>query len=233
MTILDPGAAHTSASRSRYRINAARPPVRPARAAMFTTVCTTLAVAGHLAAGRAAVAPRAVVVGFVGLYLVAWVVTGTERSLVTILGGLLGGQFMLHALFAAAAPGAKIVGVHAAHTGAADAAVMIGPGQAGADSGPTMMLAHVAAALVAAWWLRRGERAAWTLARRTAALAAYPLRALRSAAAALIDAVSVDALPVPAGPYDTARLIKPADVLLRGAVTRRGPPFGSMALTHR
>src|SRR5256885_1047513 len=100
------------------------PPARPARAAMFATVCMMLAIAGHVAAGRAAVAPRAIVVGCVALYLVAWVLTGTERSLATILGGLLGGQFMLHALFAAAAvpsavaPAARMLGAHSVHPGA-------------------------------------------------------------------------------------------------------------------
>jgi hypothetical protein len=205
------------------------PPVRPARAAMFATVCTVLAVAGHVVAGRATAAPRAMVVGFAALYLVAWVLTGTERSLATIGGGLLGGQFMLHALFAAAAPAA----VPAAEVGGHSMRSMpaTGPGD-GADGGLTMTIAHIIAALVAAWWLRRGERAAWTLARHTAALAAYSLRALRSPVA-LVDAASLDAPLVPGGPYDTAPQIRPTSAMLRGPVTRRGPPFGSTALTCR
>jgi len=105
------------------------------------------------------------------------------------------------------------------------------PGDA-LGGGLAMTVAHVTAALVAAWWLRRGERAAWTLARRTAALAAYPLRALRSLPA-LVDAASMDAPSAPAGPYNSSWLIRPASVTLRGSVTRRGPPFGSTAFTHR
>jgi hypothetical protein len=201
---------------------------------MFATVCTVLAVAGHLAAGRVGAAPRAIVVGFVALYLVAWVLTGTERSLATILGGLLGGQFMLHALFAAAAPAAVpatgIAGAHSMLPGPAT-----GPaegGAAGAGGGLTMTIAHISAALVAAWWLRRGERAAWTLARRTAALAAYPLQALRSLTA-MADAASLDAPLAPAGRYDTAPLIRPTSTMPRGPVSRRGPPFGSTAFTYR
>lgn len=188
---------------------------------MFATACTVLAIAGHMAAGRTTVAPRAVVVGFVALYLVAWVLTGTERSLATILGGLLGGQFMLHALFAAAAPTAGIAAAHSMRpvsaTGSPD------------SGGLAMTIAHITAALVAAWWLRRGERAAWALARRMAALSAYPLWALRSLAA-LADAAFLDPPRAPAGPYGITPPIRPTSTLPRGPVTRRGPPFGSMAL---
>jgi hypothetical protein len=198
---------------------------------MFAAVCTVLAVGGHLFAGHTTAAPRAMVAGFVALYLVAWVLTGSERSLATILGGLLGGQFMLHALFAAAAPAAvpaaEIVGGHSMRS-------MPATGHGGGDAGGglTMTIAHIIAALVAAWWLRRGERAAWTLARRTAALAAYPLRALRSVAA-LVDAASLDAPLTPAGPYDATPRIRSTSAMLRGPVTRRGPPFGSTAFTCR
>lgn len=201
---------------------------------MFTTVCTSLAVAGHVAAGRETVAPRAVVVGLVALYLVAWVLGGTERSLGTILGGLLGGQFMLHALFAAAAaPTVMMAGEHSmpADPGMAGGAIAAASSGDALVGGWTMTLAHVAAALAAAWWLRRGERAAWTLARRTAALAAYPLRALR-ALVALLETVSPHARVAEAGAYGSPRLIGPTGVMLRGSVTRRGPPFGS-TITHR
>lgn len=201
---------------------------------MFATVCTVLAIVGHVAAGRTTVAPRAVVVGFVALYLVAWVLTGTERSLATILGGLLGGQFMLHALFAASAPAtvqaaipaATVVGPHSMQPASAT-------GPAGGGGGLTMTIAHVIAALVAAWWLRRGERAAWALARRTAALAGYPLRALRSLAALVDATASLNAPPAPTGLHDTAPLIRPTSVMPGGPVTRRGPPFGSTAFTYR
>jgi hypothetical protein len=201
---------------------------------MFATVCTMLAIAGHEAAGRAAVAPRAAVVGFVGLYLVAWVLTGTERSLGTIVGGLLGGQFMLHALFAAAAThGARVVAAHHMRPISESGAMAARPAEGTLSGGLSMTIAHVAAALVAAWWLRRGERAAWTLARRTAALAAYPLRAFRSLVIVVDAASSLDAPLAPAGPYDSTRLIGPTTVTLRGQVTRRGPPFGSTAFTTR
>lgn len=84
--------------------------------------------------------------GFGTVAAVAVALAGTERSLGTILGGLLGGQFMLHALFSAAQQGMS----H--HP--------LGRGQGG------MTLAHVLAAAGAALWLRYGERAVWRLARR-------------------------------------------------------------------
>ncbi|HEU5161158.1 MAG TPA: hypothetical protein VFU43_29450 [Streptosporangiaceae bacterium] len=222
------------------RPTAASAPIRPARAAMFATACTALAVGGHVAAGRDTVAIRAVVAGFAILYLVAWVLTGTERSLATIVGGLLGGQFLLHALFAAAstsaAPAGALVRAHAMRPLPPSGAAAAGSATLAAETGGgglAMTIAHVAAALVAAWWLRRGERAAWTLARRTAALAAYPLRALRSLVALVDAALSPDSLLAPAGPYDTARPHRPASVPARGPVTRRGPPFGTTAFTLR
>jgi hypothetical protein len=196
--------------------------------------CTTLAVAGHVAAGRAAVAPKAVVLGFALLYLVAWALTGAERSLATILGGLLGGQFMLHALFAAAAPTVTTVrhtGGHALHQVVATSDVVPGASGATFGAGVVMLVAHVTAALGAAWWLRKGEQAVWTLARRVAVLAAYPLRALRTLVALLGAAPAC--CPAPVGRLRTNGLIRPASVALRGSVTRRGPPFGSTTFAWR
>jgi hypothetical protein len=197
---------------------------------MFATVCTLLAIAGHTAAGRAAVAPRATVVGFVALYLMAWVLTSTERSLATILGGLLGGQFVLHALFAAAGAraAAMVEASHSMRPGMVPGAMTARPVDDTLAGGPAMTIAHVIAALVAAWWLRRGERAAWLLARRTAALAAYPLRALRSLVA-LADLAAPATASAPDRPAETSRLIRPMTLMLRGAVTRRGPPFEACA----
>jgi hypothetical protein len=89
------------------------------------------------------------------------------------------------------------------------------------SSGTAMTLAHVAAAAVSAWWLRRGERAVWGLARRIAAGILRPARGL------LIRLPVRTALRVPAAPVAASR---PHATVLRHAVVRRGPPTPSPAL---
>lgn len=183
------------------------PVFRLARATIFAAVCVALAVMGHATASHAAVPPGAVVVGLAGLTVVATMLAGTERSLGTILAGLLGGQFMLHVLFA--------VAQHGQHLAHQSASAMPHGG-----AGP-MTLAHVTAALVAAWWLRRGERAVWRLARKVAAAAVRPLRALLSPPA-----------PPPARRPPYIPVIPGAalpDEVLRHVLTRRGPPSPSPA----
>jgi hypothetical protein len=177
------------------------PVYRAARSMVFATVCVGLAITGHIMASGATVPPAAAGGGLTAMVLIGIVLTGTERSLATIFGGLLGGQFMLHALFSAAQHGQ-----HLEHGG----------GMAPSEGGWAMTLAHVAAAVVSAWWLRRGERAVWSLARRIAATLARPLRALLS-----VPPAPIAARRVRAGSTATARL-PPA--FLRHVVVRRGPP---------
>ncbi|HZE30461.1 MAG TPA: hypothetical protein VE198_03375, partial [Actinoallomurus sp.] len=130
------------------------PVYRAARSVVFATVCVGLAITGHIMVSHAPVPAPAAAGGLVALTVIGIALTGTERSLATILTGLLGGQFMLHAVFTAAQQGQ-----HLAH----------GHAMTSSSSGATAMtFAHVAAAVVSAWWLRRGERAVWDLARRIA-----------------------------------------------------------------
>ncbi|MCO6006094.1 hypothetical protein NE236_13960 [Actinoallomurus purpureus] len=176
------------------------PVLRLARAVVFAAVCVALAVVGHVTASHEAVPPAAIGAGLVGLTIVAVVLAGTERSLGTILAGLLGGQFMLHVLFTAAQHGQ-----HMAHHPAA----LASPGTR------AMTLAHVTAAVASAWWLRRGERAVWRLARRAAAAVIRPLRALLS---------SPVPLPAPGGHVLADSVGRPSERVLRHVLTRRGPP---------
>ncbi|MGH3240260.1 MAG: hypothetical protein ACRDNL_07755, partial [Spirillospora sp.] len=155
-----------------------QPGFRTARAVVFATVCVTLATAGHVLASGTVVPIWAVLTGFCAVLGVSLMLAGHERSLATILGGLLGGQFALHALFTGAtqpilepAAGPHHLDAHQAsmQQAAAPDTVMAGSDilmpVAHATGGTTMTLAHTVAALIAAWWLRRGERAAWSLAR--------------------------------------------------------------------
>ncbi|WP_433330392.1 hypothetical protein [Spirillospora sp. CA-294931] len=180
------------------------PMFRACRALAFATVCVALATTGHALTSTAPVPGWAVGVAFCGVLAVALGLSGHERSLPTIFGGLLFGQFAVHSLYAGAS-GASPVEHHVPSVPSA-----------GHGSGAGMTLAHVVAAVVAAWWLRRGERTAWSLVRRAASLGVRPLLA--------VDVV----LPVPRPcppPAEPARPVGRA--LLRHQVVRRGPPARS------
>jgi hypothetical protein len=183
----------------------------------------TLATVAHAAMSPASIPAWAIIVGFAGVLAVAGALAGHERSLATIMGGLLGGQFVLHSLFTNAA---SPVAHHATSgaSGAPGAPVQLMPEH---GSGTTMTLAHIAAAVLSAWWLRRGERAAWALTRRLAARAERPIRLflalLLAEPAAPPARVTVTATPVPAVRQGRA---------IRHHVVRRGPPFRSRALAH-
>jgi hypothetical protein len=197
-----------------------QPAFRTARAVVFATVCVALATVGHDLASHEPVPGWAVLAGFGAALAVAAALAGHERSLPTIMGGLLGGQFALHTLFASATEGMRDCDT-AAHAGHAAAT----PAMHG--SGTSMTVAHVAAAVVAAWWLRRGERAAWSLARRLASAADRPIRLLL--ALLLIEPAErplrTPVVRVAAGAIATGRA-------LRHQVVRRGPPPRSRALAH-
>ncbi|MFB4320086.1 hypothetical protein [Actinomadura sp. 21ATH] len=188
-----------------------RPLFRTSRAVVFTTVCVTLATLGHSLTSTATIPYWAVAAGFGGVLAVTLALAGHERSLPTLLGGLLGGQFALHSLYA----GAECTTV----TATGHHAIAVTP-DSGGGSGTAMTLAHVAAAVVSAWWLRRGERAAWSLARRIATAPARVLIAIEPATAPPRTApVPVEETPA-----------RPSGRILRHEVVRRGPPCRSRAL---
>jgi hypothetical protein len=149
-----------------------REPVLPAvRAAMFTAVCLGLSVAAHRAMSQAAIPPWAIVLGGIGVYAPARLGSRRERGLleITLLMGVL--QIALHLLFAYAQDQAA---------SAAQLSMPPMPGMAmprgtsmpGAGGGMRMssgmLLGHVLAAAVCAWWLRRGEAAVHAVVRGAA-----------------------------------------------------------------
>ncbi|GLZ08834.1 hypothetical protein Acsp03_63000 [Actinomadura sp. NBRC 104412] len=187
----------------------------------FATVCVTLASVGHELTSTAEIPLWAMLAGFAGVLAVTLVLAGHERSLATILGGLLGGQFALHSLYAAAtSPALPVTDPGTGHHAVAEI-----PGH---ESGLSMTLAHVAAAVISAWWLRRGERAAWSLARRVADLADRPVRALL----ALFADVEPPALPARTVLIPAVGETSTVGLILRHLVVRRGPPTRSRALAH-
>ncbi|MFE7758188.1 hypothetical protein [Streptomyces sp. NPDC057429] len=73
--------------------------LRLLRTAVFTAVCVVLAAAGHAFASGAAVPGWTVLAGFLGVFAVAAVLAGRERTLLSIAAALAAGQIVLHALF--------------------------------------------------------------------------------------------------------------------------------------
>ncbi|WP_405389698.1 hypothetical protein OG596_18480 [Streptomyces sp. NBC_01102] len=73
--------------------------LRLLRTAVFTAVCVVLAAAGHAFAAGAAVPGWTVLAGFLGVFAVAVVLAGRERTLLSIAAALAAGQIVLHALF--------------------------------------------------------------------------------------------------------------------------------------
>ncbi|MEV4252475.1 MFS transporter [Spirillospora sp. NPDC049652] len=219
MTADPPRRSATSPDRS------AAPPHRPiprlARALVFATVCVALATLGHALAASTAVPAWAALTGFAGVLAVTYALSGHERSLPTIAGGLVGGQFGLHALYTSACgacaslthPAGGVSSLHDGHH-----PVIVAPAH---GPGATMTFAHVAAGLVSGWWLWRGERAAWSLARRIASFADRPVRLLLALLAVAAEVVAPPAL-VPAVPSAPATALRRA---LRHQVVRRGPPL--------
>ncbi|MGW2827129.1 hypothetical protein ACWC24_40070 [Streptomyces sp. NPDC001443] len=201
--------------------------VRSLRAAVFAAVCVLLAVAGHgLAAGG--VPPLwADGAGFLAVFAAGWLLGGRERSLPGITAGMLAVQAGLHAVFsrtATAEPVMRMTRAHMAQTHMVQthmAHMHMAAGTYGHTAShphamtPHAVVAHVLAALVASWWLRRGEAALWSLLRRAVAL-------LPGLAAWWGNFPTPFLLPV----ADRARTdaAPPRTLLLRHAVSRRGPP---------
>jgi len=182
--------------------------VRSLRAAVFAVLCVLLAAGGHTLATGQAPPLWADGAGALALFAAGCPLSGRERSFVAIGCGMLAAQAGLHAGFEAAQPrmAMNMHGAHMTHTHAMT---------------PHATAVHLAAALLATWWLRRGEAAFWSLLRRTVTLvpglaAWWRVRTGPSHARARRSVVCRNA----AEPRPLRQ------VLLRHAVSRRGPPAG-------
>lgn len=194
----------------------ASPAMRILRAAVFAAVCLTLSAAGHQLAAGTAPPAWADATGFLAVLVLGYLLSARERSLLGIGGAMLTTQGGLHLAFNAAQDPARRrtatsmpMGMHATLMMAHHTHHPIAHAAA----------AHVAAALLASWWLRRGEAALWSLLRRAAVLvpglvAWWGAREGR-----------LPALACPAVPQLTAGQRPLPQVLLRHAVSRRGPPL--------
>lgn len=157
-----------------------REPVLPAvRAAMFTAVCVSLAVVAHRTMSDAAIPPWAVVVAGVGVYAPARLGVRRECGLLGISALMAALQVVMHLLFSyaqgVAAPGSSAASMSmpgmSMSAGSSmpmpmhSASVPIAAVGGGMRMGAGMLLAHAAAAVICAWWLRRGESAVHALVR--------------------------------------------------------------------
>ncbi|MFF7971412.1 hypothetical protein [Streptomyces sp. NPDC007905] len=201
----------------------ASPAVRSLRAAVFAAVCVLLAAAGHGLAMGDMPPLWADGAGFGAVFALGWALGGRERALPGIGAAMLVTQAGLHLAFGAAHRAAGPGRAQAMHMASMPGHTM--PGHAMATMHAHAMphataaqatLAHLLAALVASWWLRRGEAALWSLLRRAVALVPGLVAWWRDAP-----------LPAPAGQTSSA----PSDPepsrhpLLWHAVSRRGPPL--------
>lgn len=206
--------------------------LRSLRAALFAAVCVVLAAAAHALSMGVTPGFRAMAMGFSVVAAPAFLAGSREQSLRGICAAMALVQVGLHLLFDATATAT------AASPGMASMADMPGmpgmDGSGGMVSGGMVMAqhqamsgravaAHALAALLAAWWLHRGEAALWTLLRHAAALAPALVRWLRTRTGPPVG----PAAAVGAHGWRPAPALRP-QLLLRHAVNRRGPPVPSL-----
>jgi hypothetical protein len=147
----------------------APPPARPARAGVFTVFCTGMSVYGHAHISHDAVPLPGVVIGALLVFGMAWAATARECGYRTILAWMLWGQLALHVALSATHTlflgGGAVQSYYHHALGAAHPGHVPGmpPPSASEDSAPAMLAFHLVAAMISAWWLRRGEAAAFAL----------------------------------------------------------------------
>jgi hypothetical protein len=221
-----------------------------ARAAVFAAVCTLLAVAAHRVMSAAGIPLAAEAFGAVAVFCFARIAAGLgERGLAAI-GLLVGGsQIGLHLLFhavqasagAAAQASAAAASTAASVASAASAATsmpgmddMPGMSRAGTGTGTGMAsapallgtttgmtIAHVLAAAVAAWWLRRGEAALFGAVERARVVLGASWRMLTE----WVAGTRLLRTAPPLVPAAGLAVRRPAVArVLLFAVIRRGPP---------
>ncbi|TQS45654.1 hypothetical protein [Cryptosporangium phraense] len=176
---------------------------REARAGVFTLVCLGLSIALHSWVSRDLPSTTAIFAGAGLVLVVAFGLAGRERRYPFILTTMLTAQAALHVLFE--------VLPHAGHHGEV-------PVTLGGLPSVTMVLAHLAAGLSAAAWLRGGETAVWRIGRRLAR-GAGPLRLLWTLVRALVLPTRPSAL-VDGAEQPVVRPIPGWQL----SVIRRGPP---------
>ncbi|MEU2182286.1 hypothetical protein [Streptomyces thermolilacinus] len=230
------------------------PALRLVRAVVFAAVCVLTAALGHSLAADYAL-PVGFLAGAMAVTTAAaWWLGSAERGALAITASTVGVQLALHTIFsfapvpgggsghhqhhqqtAAAPPPSVCMGgatdpvaqaVWQAHTSTAPPAP---PGpespvayvvQLLTHGSWTMFSAHVLAALVCGLWMWRGEAAFFTIARSLHGALFEPLRL------ALAGLPPARPVAVPRGAPVAVHPRRLRDLLLRHAMSRRGPPRG-------
>ncbi|MFF9405038.1 hypothetical protein ACF1B0_05775 [Streptomyces anandii] len=191
--------------------------VRSVRAAVFAVLCVLLAAGGHAMATGMAPPVWLQAAGFVPVFAAGCVLGGRERSLAAIGTGTLATQSGLHLVFHAAEPHHTAMVMHGMRMVQAPHALT-----------PHATAAHAGAALLLAWWLRRGEAALWSLLRWAVAFVPGLAAWWQVAGGAGSAPAGPGLVRRAAGELWALRLVR-----LRYAVHRRGPPMGmSYALSY-
>jgi hypothetical protein len=214
------------------------PTLRAARAVVFAALCVLVGAVGHDAFSVGAIPVWALLVGGAAVFVVVAPLTQRERGLPSILVLMAGVQVGLHELFAAAQRGAAPMSMpmampprgefwcgHSEPAGVTQVMQNVAmPGSAPQHSMTGgMLVAHVGAALVASWWLRRGEAAVWSLARTLGIALIAPLVLL----VGVLVAWTPPRRAVAVATRTPARL--GPGRLLRFDLARRGPPMTAAA----
>ncbi|MES4888505.1 hypothetical protein [Streptomyces sp. NPDC096012] len=213
--------------------------LRAVRAALFTAFVVTLSTASHVLLSRAPLPAASVAVVTAGVFVTAYALAGRERGFGRIAALLIplelaadtvltGGQDTcygraggpvagpLHALGLDVLCEGRVGTPLARVAGDPDRAAAL-LSQAGPDSAWLLLAAHVGVGLLAAAWLRRGERA---LAQLLHAVAGATFRPLLLA----VSAVAVRTAPARRTPRPAPRRAAVRDLLLVYSLGRRGPP---------
>lgn len=174
------------------------------------TVSTSLALLFHVAGGGAVPGVLGVAMPLVLTSLVGLSAGGARPNFAGLLATTSSAQFLFHALFTFDSPDAAAG--HAGH----GSAVGVVPDMGAATAGDAWMWQmHVAAALLTAVVLHRGELAAMWLRRVLAALVGHLRPAMPAPLPVLGAIVSMPSAPVP---------VRTASVALVRTAPRRGPP---------
>lgn len=212
------------------------------RAALFAAVCLALSAAGHWWMSGQGVPVHALVIAYAAVLVLALALTGRERSFAGIAAAVLLSELGLHLYFssaqAATATASMSMAMGPSHSMAGmSMAGMSGSMPMGSTGGMApmahglwgMLAVHVAAGLISAWWLRRGEASVFAVLRLLATAGfGFVLRFV------LLLSALASGTWMPAAPVGRARdawlLPQPARCALLDVVVRRGPPTVAFAV---